>query len=238
MISEMAPRKEHNENNTNRRPVKERLGWKKQRYDSSTSKNSSRRTERGQVRSEIHRRDERLERSESNQCTKCRCNKEQSKHRKSVPEMWVTIPILTCYQKVTAKVDTGRQLTRIGRAFWRMAKQNGSVEKDIPMRSTSKSKVMKMIVIPMGIRSNRMKRIECIVDEALPERAIVLGMRAIKSLEYKMWVGRNQTVHKEITSNEETPEQHSGDEVEDDVQSMDLSLLDEQEQREIEKMGR
>lgn len=117
----------------------------------------------------------------------------------------VMIRVIIQDKFVKARVDTGTQETYIGDAIARYVQENsGAKAKRILLRDAHSIESMKELDVEIGIRTARMKRLTCIIDNRLPKYAVVLGMHGLKALGYKLQIGGVSAVqHIELKRNKD-----------------------------------
>lgn len=113
----------------------------------------------------------------------------------NVNVMFCTIPIFLCFRKITAALNSGANLTKIGEEIANIAVANGFVKKTKTFFNRSIKKTVNVITMPIGTRVARMRPIECIVDPTTPPMGVVLALPAMKSLGYKIVVDRTVAEH-------------------------------------------
>lgn len=100
----------------------------------------------------------------------------------------ISIPIIVCFKKVPGRLDCLSGQTRIGSDLGNLAIANGASYRDQMITINGKKRQLKVLVLPMGVRLGRMKRITCVVDPDLPRRSVMVGLPAIKSLGFQFTI--------------------------------------------------
>lgn len=108
---------------------------------------------------------------------------------------YITVPLFVCCRKVSSAVNTGAGITKIGKDIANIAVANGFVQRNKVFVYGGKSKRVKVVNIPCGASLNRLKTIECVVDITVPPMGVILGLHALKILNYKLTIDQEPTSH-------------------------------------------
>lgn len=109
--------------------------------------------------------------------------------------MFVTIPLLACGKRIMAALSCGSNFTRIGKELASTAIANGFPKKRKQVWFNNVKTTVQVITIMMGVRTGRMKPVDCVLDRTVPAMGAILGLRAMKALGYQITVDRIVAEH-------------------------------------------
>lgn len=109
--------------------------------------------------------------------------------------MFATIPLFVCGRQITATLNSGTTITKVGQEVANMAITSGCYQRLKTFAFKDRAKTTNVLTIPMGTRMARLKAIECIVDKSVPPLGLILGLGAMKGLGYKIIVDRTIAEH-------------------------------------------
>lgn len=124
-------------------------------------------------------------------------SRKHSQNDHSVPNKGLFKKIFTCrvdvimYSRmVKAQIDSGKQNSRIGLDVAKLVLNNSDnkIFKRV-VRTAHGLQLKKFLKCRMGTKLSRMRDLECEIDPNLPAKEAVLGMVALKSLNYQFKVG-------------------------------------------------
>lgn len=110
------------------------------------------------------------------------------------------INVIICQRFVRAKVNTGFQRTRIGVEVAQLIKeQTGQQNSRRIVAIGGQRKMISVLKTKISTRLGRMRDLECVVDNTIHPKGAVLGMRALKTLGYKLVIGDRPTYQVTVT---------------------------------------
>lgn len=112
---------------------------------------------------------------------------------------FLTIPVFLFCKKVTAALDTGCSLTKIGKDIANMAVANGFEIKEKTLVLGEMRKKVKIVTILLGTRMANLRPIECLIDRSAPPSGVIIGLRALSILNAQVLVDQIPAVHHAVT---------------------------------------
>lgn len=104
--------------------------------------------------------------------------------------MYTTVPLIVYGNSLIAALSCGSTFTKIGKHVANVAIRNNCAQTTRVFDHHGVRKSVKMLSIPMGVRTGRTKPIECIVDRFAPPMGIILGLAGMKTLSYRITIDR------------------------------------------------
>lgn len=111
-----------------------------------------------------------------------------SRYSKEDKDPYLEIPVIVCFKRVPARLDCASVVTRVGMDIGNLVMANGASYREVTTRIDGKQRIMKTLLVPLGVRVGRMKRVSCVIDPDLPPRIVILGLPAIKMLSFRMTI--------------------------------------------------
>lgn len=102
--------------------------------------------------------------------------------------MFVTVPLYLFNRRFTAAVDCFTGRTKIGKELAELAISNDFAQKTKLVTFGGTEKRVQYITIHMGTRITRLKPVDCVIDDKIPPRGIIIGLRALASIGYRLQV--------------------------------------------------
>lgn len=109
--------------------------------------------------------------------------------------MFATIPLYLFCKRYKATIDMRSSLTKVGEDVAKTAMANGYSIKEKTLILGNTRKMVKVVTIMLGTRMERLKPIECIVDNFTPTGGVVLGLCAMATLGYRLVVDQVPAIH-------------------------------------------
>lgn len=146
---------------------------------------------------------------------KCRANQALRQELRegscTLEPTYVTVPLFVFCKKIAVALDTGVGLTKIGKDIANMAVANGFAQRSKTFTYDGKSRRAGVINILCGARLNRLKSIECLIDSAVPPMGVIMGLQAMRVLNYSIVVDQEAATHHGATRvTEEVVQQEAG----------------------------
>lgn len=158
--------------------------------------------------------------------------------------MFTSIPIIFYDRKIRAALSCGSTFTKIGKDVANLAISNGCGQRRKTFEYNGGRRTIRTLIIPMGVRTGRMKPIECIIDRFAPSKGIILGLAAMKALSYRIMIDRTVAQHHGAIADQPSANDHNAEESvevrrEEEFNEGDfIEALTEAEMREMENWER
>lgn len=120
---------------------------------------------------------------------------------------FLTIPVFLFCQKFTAALDTSRSLTKIGQDIANIAVTNGFEIKEKTVILEDIRKKVTVITILLGTKMAQLRPVECIIDRRVSSGAIVLGLKALSTLNAQIFVDQIRAVYHTVAQRTPTVRQ-------------------------------
>lgn len=109
--------------------------------------------------------------------------------------MYATVPLLMYDRRVLAALSCGSTFSKIGKHLANIAIGKGCTQRSKVAEYNGRRRVVKVIVVPMGTRTGRIRPVECLIDAFTPPMGVILGLAGMKALGYRITVDRTVAEH-------------------------------------------